>query len=276
MDICMNCLFSIWSNLDNLFLSPISKPSHICKRELHSLHFIALLVTLRVLNANVKEIRDAALLTWYVSNCCWISGLICDGAGSELHDSVPRQPNSSFIDPRLLLLLLLLSLPVALRSLFRVRGVGFHLLPRPVRRELCTSVERAEQWQRPEWEQQKWSILHRASGSRGAEEGVDCEHQQRGSRRHWLLDCQGLGGCWSLRHCYDRGRGVVRQNEEATFLSLWCNFLSSSLSSTPRAMVQSHFAAALSVVLFCFLSFSLPSVHSQHLQILALKPIHTS
>lgn len=141
----MKCLFSFWSNLDNLFLSPISKPSHICKRELHSLHFIVLLVTLRVLNANVKEIRDAALT--YVSNC-WISALICDGAGSELHDSVPRQPNSSFIDPRLLLLLL--CLPVALRSLFRVRCVGFHLLPRPVRRELCTSVERAEQWQRPE------------------------------------------------------------------------------------------------------------------------------
>ena len=147
MDICMKCLLSFWSNSDNLFLSPISKPSHICKRELHSLRFIVLPVALRVLNANVKEIRDAALT--YVSNGCWISGLICDGAGSELHDSVPRQPNSSFIDPRLLLLLLL-SLPVALCSLFRVRCVGFHLLPRPVRRELCTSVERAEQWQRPE------------------------------------------------------------------------------------------------------------------------------
>lgn len=57
----MNRLLSFWSNLDNLFLSPICKPSHTCKRELYSLRFIVLPVSLRVLNANVKEIRDARI-----------------------------------------------------------------------------------------------------------------------------------------------------------------------------------------------------------------------
>lgn len=64
----------------------------------------------------------------------------------------------------------------------------------------------------------------RASSS-GREEGVDCEHQQWRPCRDWVLDCQGLGGCWAQRHGAHGGRGVVGQDEKAALLSLQCKCL---------------------------------------------------